>query len=386
MKTTIGGDRLGSGQKQEVSMKTYERSTHNKSYLWRSSMSAGTLVPFMSEVGLPGDSFDIDLNCEVMTLPTVGPLFGSYKVQLDIFEAPIRLYQGKLHMNMLNIGMDMSKILLPQVVMKADFDIDERDDNAQINPSSIWSYLNIRGLGRKANNVKGEVMREFNAVPYLAYWDIFKQYYSNKQEENAYVIHRENFDNSFQTTGCEIWGIPSGGTVGAWVDIFNAVEAVELGQYTTLKVYYDAQAEDGLPDVNKVYINDENFGYIWAVDWFNDYRIYHEQGYISYYNYNKGNTQNILTFTMGSIPNQNPVENTFPNLVSFPLKNIDDMRMDILADVKSTTPFKVNMLTYAPYGLSLKKVDNKFTKLSSQEGLAVKTYQSDLFNNWISTE
>jgi len=84
MNTSIGGDRLGSGNKQNVSFKNYERSTHDLSYIWRSSMASGTLVPFMSEVGLPGDSFEIDLNCDVLTLPTVGPLFGSYKVQLDV--------------------------------------------------------------------------------------------------------------------------------------------------------------------------------------------------------------------------------------------------------------------------------------------------------------
>jgi hypothetical protein len=106
MKTQLGGDRLGSGNKQEISLRNYERSTHDLGYIWRSSMASGTLVPFMSEVGLPGDSFDIDLNCDVKTLPTLGPLFGSYKVQLDVFECPIRLYNGKLHMNMLNIVMD----------------------------------------------------------------------------------------------------------------------------------------------------------------------------------------------------------------------------------------------------------------------------------------
>jgi len=78
MKTTIGGDRLGSGSKQEISMRNYERSTHDLSYLWRSTMSSGTLVPFMNQLGLPGDTFDIELNCEVLTLPTLGPLFWSY--------------------------------------------------------------------------------------------------------------------------------------------------------------------------------------------------------------------------------------------------------------------------------------------------------------------
>ena len=118
-------------------------------------MASGTLVPFMSEVALPGDSFDIDLDCDVKTLPTVGPLFGSYKVQLDVFQCPVRLYNGKLHMNMLNIGMDMSEILLPQLNMYGIYEPDSTSDNSQINSSSIYSYLNIRGIGRWSNKCNG---------------------------------------------------------------------------------------------------------------------------------------------------------------------------------------------------------------------------------------
>ena len=103
METNIGGQRLGSGNKETVHLRNYERSSHDLGYVWRSSMASGTLVPFMTEVGLPGDTFDIDLNCVVKTLPTVGPLFGSYKVQLDVFQVPIRLYNAKLHMNLLGI-------------------------------------------------------------------------------------------------------------------------------------------------------------------------------------------------------------------------------------------------------------------------------------------
>ena len=113
---TLGGERLGSGNRQKVSMHNYERSNHDLSYIWRSSMSCGTLVPFMTEVALPGDTFDIDLECEMMTLPTIGPLFGSKKVQLDVFQVPIRLYQPQLHMNSLKIGLDMSAVLLPHTI------------------------------------------------------------------------------------------------------------------------------------------------------------------------------------------------------------------------------------------------------------------------------
>ena len=96
---TIGG-RLGSGAKNEISMHKYNRSTHDLSRAWRSSMTPGTLVPFLSEVALPGDSFDIQIESLVRTMPAVGTLFGSYKMQVDIFSCPIRLYNGLLHNNM----------------------------------------------------------------------------------------------------------------------------------------------------------------------------------------------------------------------------------------------------------------------------------------------
>ena len=149
-------------------------------------MSAGTLVPFMSEVGLPGDTFDIELNADVKTLPTVGPLFGSYKVQLDVFEVPVRLFNGKLHMNKLELGREMNTVHLPQLEVEHDYKpTDIFDDNSQINPSCILSYLGIRGLGRTKDELAGDITRRFNAVPYLGYWSIFKNYYANKQEENG---------------------------------------------------------------------------------------------------------------------------------------------------------------------------------------------------------
>ena len=74
------------------------------------TMSAGTLVPFMKELALPGDTFDIHLNCDIKTHPTIGPLFGSYKFECMVYEAPIRLYQAKLNNNKTKVGLDMSQI------------------------------------------------------------------------------------------------------------------------------------------------------------------------------------------------------------------------------------------------------------------------------------
>ena len=127
------------------------------------------IIKFMTKVALPGSVHEIDLSADVLTHPTVGPLFGSYKVQYDVFQIPVRLYQGKLHMNMINIGRDMSKVILPQVKLKGENppvnadDYGHRDyDNWQINPSSIFKYLGISGLGIKNNHE--EIEREFQAA------------------------------------------------------------------------------------------------------------------------------------------------------------------------------------------------------------------------------
>ena len=124
---SIGKNTLGGGNSMQVDLKTYNRSTHNLSAAWRSSMGVGTLVPCLKLIGLPGDTFDIDIDTKVMTHPTVGPLFGSYKMQIDIFTAPFRLYNAMLHNNALNIGLDMSKVKLPiyKQVMTSDASIED---------------------------------------------------------------------------------------------------------------------------------------------------------------------------------------------------------------------------------------------------------------------
>ena len=56
-----------------------------------------------------------------------------------------------------------------------------------MNGSCLLSYLGIKGYGGMNNTAKAPVAQK-NAVKVLGYWDIFKNYYANKQEENYYMI------------------------------------------------------------------------------------------------------------------------------------------------------------------------------------------------------
>ena len=382
MKTEIGGDRLGYGNKQEVSLRNYERSSHDLGYIWRSSMASGTLVPFMSEVALPGDSFDIDLDCDVKTLPTVGPLFGSYKVQLDVFQCPIRLYNGKLHMNMLNIGMDMSQILLPQLDMRAYYD-SGNGDNQQINSSSIYSYLNIRGLGKTGG---AYIKRYFNAIPYLGYWDIYKNYYANKQEERGFVVHAED-NNEFKVLSVEVTTENSSGTpTGLSPYDVTTIKTIDTSYTTTYAVGLNVEVKpgdvvEGKPDPESVIVAIDGVNYN-AVDVFRDVITTSTGtgGYPDTFTIEFSFFLGARSSTQTWLVSQSDVANTIPNgeglpqLVEFPLDNIDDMRMDILEAVRNTTAFIVDSTSAAPYGLglahtgSIGRGDAKFYKLELKKG------------------
>lgn len=394
MKTTIGGDRLGSGNKQNVSLKNYNRSTHDLSYLWRSSMSCGTLVPFMNLVALPGDSFDIDLSCEVLTLPTVGPLFGSFKVQLDVFQVPIRLYNAALHMNKLGIGMDMSSVYFPQIKVSArsrsSWNPEEPTnealkDNAQVNSSALIKYLGISGIGHIDDSIKFQ-KRKFNGIPYLGYWDIYKNYYANKQEERGVGIHTdtESLLDANEVLAAELYNEEA--RIG---DILGVTRNTGNGTISIIFQFGDrAQEIDGsnlFIDIDGAYLACTTTNFTVAY-----WREETKQFIIGY------------TATGGSVPYVAPKPSRprpkehwkvlTPSLVEFPLSNIDDMRTDIL-QANLSIPFNVSGVDYAPYKwveddvrLEANIEPESYSVTHSQEGLGIKTYQSDLFNNWISTE
>ena len=195
MKVTLGGSRLGSGKKMKVETTEYGRSSHDLSNAWRSTMSPGTLVPFMVHQGLPGDTWEIELNAMVLTPPAAGALLGSFKLQLDVFQVPMRLYNMWTHNNKLGIGTQMQNVKIPKYVVATIADDDpwaiNNPTQYPINNSHIIKYLGVSGAGRLTKTNLGESVDgfAFNAIPLLGYWDIFKNYYANKQETNAYVIY-----------------------------------------------------------------------------------------------------------------------------------------------------------------------------------------------------
>lgn len=405
MKKTLGGDRIRSESKMEVYLPNFGRSSHNVGKIIRTSQACGTIVPYWCQIGMDGTTFYIDITTKVKTLPTTGPVFGSFKHQIDVFVIPIRLYIAALHNNALGVGLNMSKVLLPQFeVYSANESIYEDDFNrGQVNPSSLLSYLGIKGFGHSRVN---QYLRRFPAIFNLAYWDIFKNYYANKQEENAYVITgvnhiwkklkvddgvktlREWTENSSATYTItpttdkpryiilEFEENVSPDIVGEIQFLTNVPGSTQkLNELTKLGDSFVFERTDPEALGVREPSNPRKAAKVFA------YRVKKEIKIA--YNEDQAGLHAI------TMPDNQKIK-----LTEFPLKNIDDERTRILA-APSTSAYIVNNGTM-PYGAATGPLDlpnynhtKKYTSALSwysQAGLAVKTYLSDRFNNWLNTE
>ena len=380
MKKTIGKNTIGDGKKMQVAMRDYGRSTHNLSYVWRNTQAPGTLVPFMKILAVPGDTFDIDMESHILTHPTVGPLFGSYKFQADVFVCPIRLYNALLHNNALNIGMNMNKVKFPKFNLK----LNNENGVKPWSSSSLLSYLGFKSKGRELNAATSS--HKFNAIPAIAYYDIFKNYYANKQEENfytigageVYLLPNPNNDKTdayiqYQEANTAEWKpstinyidnyVANSGSRGFRLRISKArfpktedlTIDIKLGNIET-RVIDVPQFTGGKP------IEGDNSS--WYLPW----------GYIV----DNKNWQ-IVDVVSGDRLTLN----------SYKLEDIDDTRDEILAggEKEMEIVFGKNQGTLTKdYLKNLIGYRAEFNSVSKQYGLVLKTFQSDIFNNWIKTD
>lgn len=389
----------------EVYLPNFGRSSHNVGKIIRTSQACGTIVPYWCQIGLDGTTFYIDITTKVKTLPTTGPVFGSFKHQIDVFVIPIRLYIAALHNNALGVGLKMNKVLLPQfLVNTANTSIYENDTNrGQVNPSSLLSYLGIRGFGHSNVN---QYVRRFPAIFNLAYWDIFKNYYANKQEENAYVI----------TGVSHIWKELSVGDGVKWIRTWteNKSTAYKISPTAEKPMYIKLEFEENVSpeEVNEIQFmtnipeSTQKLNVLTKLgDSFVFERTDPEAMGIREPKEPRKATKTYVYKVKKSIQIAYNMDTTGENAITMPdnkkikltpflLKNIDEERTAILA-APSTSAYVVQS-TKMPYGaatagLTLPNYNRTKTYVSSnawysQAGLAVKTYLSDRFNNWLNTE
>lgn len=355
----IGKNTIGDNNKMSVSLHNYNMSTHDLSTIVRNTQSPGTLVPNLCLVGQKGDTIDIDIDANVLTHPTTGPLFGSFKLEHHIYTAPVRLYNSWLHNNRTKIGLNMAQVKLPQitVALKKTYDNVYKENEeefqwTQVNPSCLLAYLGIRGFAN-LQGVEAKTATK-NAIPILAYYDIFKNFYANTQEDNFYII---------------------GGTPELTVKYNSStVDAKNMNiklKSNDIFTFGNLISQNGL-----IIYGSENSRYReWKATDIGTWRS-EEELLINKISSNS-------TYIVSKMAQQGTTA-----LQQIPLENLDTIRDKILL-TPGDTVFDIGsrISSVAPFNTLTERFDNNKLKTSApQFGLCLKTYNSDLYQNWINTE
>ena len=412
MKVSIGKNTLGGGKKMMTRLNNYNRSTHDLSFVMRTTMAPGVLVPTMKQLVLPGDTFPVNTRCHTLTHPTVGPLFGSFKQQNDFFFCPIRLYNAMLHNNALNIGLDMKKVKFPYVrILTSNWEDSYLEGSAdtlkkQVHPSSLPAYLGYKALSdQNSESDRGSIQ----VLPILMYFDIFKNYYANKQEDSFYQIvaggdyqyttnnaaNGKTFYFNVQSKISAKWSLIT--KIGSNPPSLSYDIPTGAEYYIGFNLTSDNKINE---DDTYIYIGDVNFdGKRYGV----------MEGYLSDLLNNKVITRSSLstgTNTKSYVINvtkavagthvfftskkvQAKDENS--NYAKIPLTDIDDMREAILTAGKTAyeanSSFINNIFKTFENPESVDPEKKQYPACAKPlVGLVLKTYQSDINTNWVNTE
>lgn len=370
---TLGKNTLGDNNKMKVAMRDYDMSTHDISTVFRSSVGVGMLVPFCKILCQKGDIIDINLINKTLSQPTLGPLFGSFKLQHFMFFGGFRLYNSWLHNNRTGIGMKMSDIKLPMMYAKTYGTATDAKTN--ISASALYKYLGWSKSRRKGTGSTEGTYK--NGVPLLMYLDIFKNFFANTQEDKFYMLKgageaKLKFTKTYNNENDEIYiigknqnsvhitnttTITAGTIITDYRDFWNSIKVTIMesdgGLYYKTLAQLTSNAATATITLNNVKANP----YATILQLFTTKE-----------------TANFIKTELGQ----------------YDLKLLDQIR-DVILHKKGNE-------TLILYGSNLNDTNNGSAELAKMfddlitsqanklGGMILKTYDSDIFNNWVKTD
>lgn len=370
---TLGKNTLGDNNKMKVAMRDYDMSTHDISTVFRSSVGVGMLVPFCKILCQKGDIIDLNLINKTLSQPTLGPLFGSFKLQHFLFFGGFRLYNSWLHNNRTGIGMKMSDIKLPMMYAKT-YGI-ATDAKTNISSSALYKYLGLSKSRRTKENSTEGIYK--NGVPLLLYLDIFKNFFANTQEDKFYMLK---------------------GAGEVILNIQKTYNDKNNGSYTIGK---DQQSIDIINTTQiTAGITTDNYRGLWESI---KVKILTSDGALSTKRLSELTTNpSGFTIILNNVK-ANPYATIFQffttkETAKFIKTELGQYDLKILDQIRDVILHKKGNETLILYGSNLNETNNGSKELakmfedliSSQAnklgGMLLKTYDSDIFNNWVKTD
>lgn len=370
---TLGKNTLGDNDKMKVAMRDYDMSTHDISTVFRSSIGVGMLVPFCKILCQKGDIIDINLINKTLSQPTLGALFGSFKLQHFMFFGGFRLYNSWLHNNRTGIGMKMSDIKLPMMHAKTYGTATEAKTN--ISSSALYKYLGWSKSRRKGTSATNGVLK--NGVPLLLYLDIFKNFFANTQEKKFYMLKgageiKLNLAKTYKNLNDGIYIIGKN------------QETIKITNTTTIQVGLILNKYEGFWSSIKVKILESDGG------------LYDKR--LSQLTTNV----NSATITLDKV-SADPYATilqffTTKETANYIKTELGQYDLKLLDQIRDVILHKKGNETLILYASNLNETNNGSAELvqmfddliTSQTnrlgGMLLKTYDSDIFNNWIQTD
>lgn len=370
---TLGKNTLGDNNKMKIAMRDYDMSTHDISTIFRSSVGVGMLVPFCKILCQKGDIIDINLINKTLSQPTLGPLFGSFKLQHFLFFGGFRLYNSWLHNNRTGIGMKMSDIKLPMMLARTYGTATEAKTN--ISASSLYKYLGWSNSRRKGSAANTGVQK--NGVPLLLYLDIFKNFFANTQEDKFYMLKGAgevtlDIQNTYQDS-----------SNGNYI-IGKNTDSVNITKSTNIHTNLSGIDYQRFWDSIKITILESDGG------------LYHKTlsqitsnaktDTITLNNVNNNPYATILQF----FTTKETAKFIKTQLGQYDLKLLDQIR-DVILHKKGNETLILSGPNLEANNNGSKELRNMFDDLTASQanklgGMLLKTYDSDIFNNWVKTD
>ena len=250
-------------------------------------------------------------------------------------------------------------------MMKANTSGTTTKARTNISASSLYKYLGWSGSIREGNNANAGVQK--NGVPLLLYLDIFKNFFANTQENKFYMLKG---GLSILSVGPKIYKIPAGNinvyptnntTVGSfdesnsWEDYWKNVKV--LGRKNGSDIMTTMANLSTNPTTKTITIN---------------------------------KTPDVITEIVNIEFDKNIVKYIKTQLGQYDLKVLDQIR-DVILHKKGNEALTLagNELNESNNGSEELKtffeqlINSQSSKLG---GMLLKTYDSDIFNNWIKTD
>lgn len=174
------------------------RSNFNAGYKNRFSLDFGYLVP-AGLWDIPANShFEMDMTAVLSSNPTLAPVLGTMKFRAEAYYIEKAAYVDLLRNN--------EKVPLDRNVPWPTFDVNQLRSSSTpfFSPQSgIFEFLQMLPAGWSVNMFGGDTqtdsMPPLNAIPLIMYYDIYRNYYCNPQDDNI-PIRVKSYSESSNVT------------------------------------------------------------------------------------------------------------------------------------------------------------------------------------------